>query len=72
MHRSVHFPVYAAPATVDPQEDVTIEAFRWLLMFGFPAAVAAARLMPDQFSEVIDEAVSLTRRVTRNPFGSKV
>ena len=59
------------PVVSEQETDATIEAFRWLLIFGFPAAVAAARLMPDQFSEAFDDAVQLARRVTRNPFGHK-
>ena len=64
-----NFYVHASPAALTQQWDATVEAFRWLLIFGFPAGVAAARLMPDQFSEAIDDAVQLARRVTRNPFG---
>jgi hypothetical protein len=49
--------------------DATIEAFRWLLILGFPASVAAARLMPEVFSDALDEAIDVARRMTRNPFG---
>ena len=69
MRPSPNLTIHSTPAGFDPDSDATIEAFRWLLIFGFPAAVAAARLMPDQFSDMIDDAAKLARRVTRNPFG---
>ncbi len=61
-----HDPSSPAAAT---EWNATVEAFRWLLILGFPASVAAARLMPELFSDAIDDAVQLARRVTRNPFG---
>jgi hypothetical protein len=60
---------HPAPADLDQQWDATVETFRWLVIFGFPASVAAARVMPELFSDAIDDAVKLARRVTRNPFG---
>lgn len=69
MNHVTIFPVPSAPADLNQQWDATVEAFRWLLIFGFPAGVAAARLMPDQFTDAFDDAVQLARRVTRNPFG---
>ena len=51
--------------------DATIEAFRWLLILGFPASVAAARLMPEVFSDALDETIDVAWRVTRNQFGQK-
>jgi hypothetical protein len=60
------FPSYHGPSA---DGDGTIEAFRWLLILGFPASIAAARLMPDVFTDALNEAVEVARRVTRNPFG---
>jgi hypothetical protein len=50
--------------------DSTIEAFRWMLIFGFPAGIAAARLMPEVFTDAISDAVGAARSLTRNPFRS--
>ena len=69
MNHSTIFTDHSASATLDDQSDTTVEAFRWLLIFGFPASVAAARLMPELFSDAIGDAVELARRMTRNPFG---
>ena len=60
-----------SPPTLEAAGDATMEAFRWLLILGFPASVAAARLMPEVFSDAIDEAFEVARRMTRNPFGRK-
>jgi hypothetical protein len=42
----------AAPFPIPSQGEFTValEAFRWLLILGFPAAVAAATVCPDTFS----------------------
>ena len=40
-------------STLDPQVGVALETFRWLLVLGFPTAVAAATIWPDFF--VADE-----------------
>jgi hypothetical protein len=71
---ATNFPAGPAPTSLDHHEqwDATVEAFRWLLIYGFPASVAAARVMPELFSEALDEAVDLARRATRNPFGRRV
>jgi len=69
MDRSAHFPDHPAPANLDHEWNATVEAFRWLLIFGFPANVAAPRLMPELFSDALDDAIDLARRMTRNPFG---
>ncbi len=71
MNHSATFPDSSASLNLDHHEqwDATVEAFRWLLLSGFPAGVAAARLMPELFTDAIDDAVGLARRATRNPFG---
>lgn len=70
MNQSPTFPDHPAPASFDHPAhwDATVEAFRWLIIYGFPAGVAAARLMPELFTDAIDDAVDLARRATRNPF----
>jgi hypothetical protein len=69
MNHITTFPDHPPPADLGEQWNSTVEAFRWLVIFGFPASVAAARLMPELFSEAVGDAVELARRVTRNPFG---
>ena len=70
MNQSAIFPDHAAPAGLGQQWNATVEAFRWLLIFGFPVSVAAAGVMPELFTDAIDDAVKLARRATRNPFGA--
>jgi hypothetical protein len=41
------------PAHIHEADDATAEAFRWLLALGFPADVAAARVMPELFAEPV-------------------
>ena len=69
MNHPTLFASLPAPAQLDHKWDATVEAFRWLLILGFPASMAAARLMPDLFSDAVEDAVQFARRVSRNPFG---
>jgi hypothetical protein len=48
MNSAAPFPI----PSLHPEGELTValEAFRWLLILGFPAAVAAATVCPDTFS----------------------
>jgi hypothetical protein len=55
----------AAPfpfSALDPQSDVgvALQTFRWLLVLGFPTAVAAATVWPELFTaeDAVEEAES--------------
>ena len=43
------------PAQIHHADAATAEAFRWLLALGFPADVAAARVLPELFAEPTGE-----------------
>jgi hypothetical protein len=48
------------PAHVYHADDATAHAFRWLLALGFPADVAAARVMPELFADPVAGAGTIT------------
>ena len=53
MNSAAPFPISALTSQSD--FNVTVEAFRWLLVLGFPTAVAAATVWPDMFAPAANE-----------------
>jgi hypothetical protein len=53
-------------SALHPQSDVSValQTFRWLLVLGFPTAIAAATVWPDVFTAQEDDAAPASESET--------